>query len=1061
MSKTLIFAACVGLAGQSYAAQYLVPTDYPTVQAALDAESAPAQKIIQAGDEIRVENGHVDPGFTLVQAYAGNIRIFAAPGDAATVEGPVVVNSYNGLDNGSKTTIAGLTISNTNLTDGILDSVFSGVHIINTSNNIVIDDCTITGNQSHGVNISEQSGLGTTIYPTYFGEGYYPAGTYNTTITIQNSTISGNGIEPVNGGHGVNVVTLSGVSIFDTNIENNALKGVHAENLSIVNITGTRTNDVSTTNISNNGDQGVYMFNRSTGQIQGARLDNNGSTAEAAIHIYRHRPFGEQYSCAEAGVPGGDSADVARVIIDDNRILASTTGVKLEERAEAISISNNKITGCSNGVVVSKRSNVETMDSNTITGFGGNRGVSFHLQSFGHMQNNTISGYISTGAVGVEATVSSWTELDPYGYGGAFGSPPCDWPAAWEIPIAPLTMFNNTITNNKINVLAEKQSQVIFQPQAGAGTENQITNALSHGIYAFERSHITIGEGTLIDGNGGDGIHLYRLTTGTITNASITNNGGNGITAKMLEFPPWEPGAPDFALPLEINDSTVSDNGAWGVQVGSILYLSTDPTAELEGRGRANITNSTIEDNTLGGVVSDRSSKTNILNSQINNAGLSETADVGILFDRKSTGNIQGNTVANFGAEGIIVRRLFPGPTYTDPDPSYIPLLTTIVGNDVNNNGSDGITLGYLYDPTGEHLEWGRADAKLINNIIASNGGNGVNVQYSSPPNPSLNADPANPIEIVNCTIVDNGLHGIRTTKKSSTLALNTIVAFNSGHGSYTSYASWHTIDTGVIFGNQSPFKHEYTGNTVDNGHAEVNPDLNGSWHLNTGSTCIDAGTGTPGTGDVPTTDIDGDTRDSLVDVGADEVIQADSDSDGITDLYDNCPAASNPLQEDGDFDGIGDACDNCPNTAGLDQTDTDGDGVGDICEMCPGGDDKVDTDGDTMPDACDVCAGGNDLVDTDGDLVPNDCDNCTEVSNANQRDTNGDGFGNMCDADLNNNGSVNIADLGAFKAVYGTSNPDADFNGNGSVNLQDLGIFKSLYGKAPGPKGILVPYVP
>jgi subtilisin-like proprotein convertase family protein len=94
-------------------------------------------------------------------------------------------------------------------------------------------------------------------------------------------------------------------------------------------------------------------------------------------------------------------------------------------------------------------------------------------------------------------------------------------------------------------------------------------------------------------------------------------------------------------------------------------------------------------------------------------------------------------------------------------------------------------------------------------------------------------------------------------------------------------------------------------------------------------------------------------------------------------------------------------------------------------------------------------------FVDTDGDGVADIFDNCTNVSNADQRDTDGDGYGNRCDADLDNSGFVNITDLGIFKSRFGTSNADADLDGNGFVNITDLGIFKSLFGKPPGPSGV------
>ena len=66
-----------------------------------------------------------------------------------------------------------------------------------------------------------------------------------------------------------------------------------------------------------------------------------------------------------------------------------------------------------------------------------------------------------------------------------------------------------------------------------------------------------------------------------------------------------------------------------------------------------------------------------------------------------------------------------------------------------------------------------------------------------------------------------------------------------------------------------------------------------------------------------------------------------DSDTDGIADLFDNCPATSDPQQLDGDIDSVGDACDNCPAVANSYQQDSDSDGVGDACDHICG-----DTDG-------------------------------------------------------------------------------------------------------------------
>jgi hypothetical protein len=115
------------------------------------------------------------------------------------------------------------------------------------------------------------------------------------------------------------------------------------------------------------------------------------------------------------------------------------------------------------------------------------------------------------------------------------------------------------------------------------------------------------------------------------------------------------------------------------------------------------------------------------------------------------------------------------------------------------------------------------------------------------------------------------------------------------------------------------------------------------------------------------------------------------------------------------------------------------------------------DLDGDDVLDSVDNCV----LVDNPqqqdsgdgGDGVGDACDNCINVANASQLDTNGDGYGNACDADLNNDGSVGLADLGLFRSAFGQlGSIDADFDGNNSVGLSDLGIFRSAFGGAPGP---------
>jgi hypothetical protein len=96
-------------------------------------------------------------------------------------------------------------------------------------------------------------------------------------------------------------------------------------------------------------------------------------------------------------------------------------------------------------------------------------------------------------------------------------------------------------------------------------------------------------------------------------------------------------------------------------------------------------------------------------------------------------------------------------------------------------------------------------------------------------------------------------------------------------------------------------------------------------------------------------------------------------------------------------------------------------------------------------------------IDDEDGDSIRDANDNCKAVADANQRDTDGDGYGNFCDGDLNNDGIVNSLDLGLFKQRFLTTNADADLNGDGTVNSLDLGLFKGLFLKPPGPSGLVL----
>ena len=95
-------------------------------------------------------------------------------------------------------------------------------------------------------------------------------------------------------------------------------------------------------------------------------------------------------------------------------------------------------------------------------------------------------------------------------------------------------------------------------------------------------------------------------------------------------------------------------------------------------------------------------------------------------------------------------------------------------------------------------------------------------------------------------------------------------------------------------------------------------------------------------------------------------------------------------------------------------------------------------------------------VIDTDGDGVADNLDNCKLVANTNQRDTDGDNFGNICDPDFNQNKIVDGADFSKLKSVLGKVSANEDLNGNGIVDGTDFSILKSYLGKAPGPSGLI-----
>ncbi|MFK7885368.1 MAG: YCF48-related protein [Gammaproteobacteria bacterium] len=98
--------------------------------------------------------------------------------------------------------------------------------------------------------------------------------------------------------------------------------------------------------------------------------------------------------------------------------------------------------------------------------------------------------------------------------------------------------------------------------------------------------------------------------------------------------------------------------------------------------------------------------------------------------------------------------------------------------------------------------------------------------------------------------------------------------------------------------------------------------------------------------------------------------------------------------------------------------------------------------------------------LDSDLDEVGDDVDNCILTVNPNQIDSDGDGLGNACDADIApgvNDCVVNAQDLGALRAAFlsvpgdANWNPAADFDTSNSINVVDLAIMRSAFFGRPG----------
>ncbi len=113
---------------------------------------------------------------------------------------------------------------------------------------------------------------------------------------------------------------------------------------------------------------------------------------------------------------------------------------------------------------------------------------------------------------------------------------------------------------------------------------------------------------------------------------------------------------------------------------------------------------------------------------------------------------------------------------------------------------------------------------------------------------------------------------------------------------------------------------------------------------------------------------------------------------------------------------------------------------------------------------------GTGQLADSDEDGVPDETDNCVDRPNGpllpdaggiSQRDSDRDGYGNLCDTDYDDDGLTGISDFNVLRAQFGKTeqddgfDPAVDANGDGGIGLIDFNTLRSFFGEPPGPSGL------